>query len=54
MELYQKLNLRQWIILVLICITAAVHLYLEGIQFKLNGLGYLGLLALYFIDFQFM
>ena len=54
MKLWAKFGTMQIIILVLGLITAVIHLFLPGALFKLNALGYLGLLALYFIQFSFL
>ncbi len=54
MKLWAKLGTAQFIILALGLITAVIHLFLPGAIFKLNALGYLGLLALYFIQFSFL
>ena len=54
MKLWAKLGTSQFIILALGLITAVIHLFLPGAIFKLNALGYLGLLALYFIQFSFL
>lgn len=58
MRLYEKPNTQQWIIIVLVLITALVHLGIgfsfPDVLFIFNGLGYLGLLALYFVRFDFL
>ena len=54
MKLAIKIGTTQIIIVVLTLITAVVHLFLPGTIFKLNGLGYLGLLALYLFEFSFL
>jgi hypothetical protein len=54
MKLAVKIGPTQSLIIILTGITALVHLFLPGALFKLNGLGYLGLLALYFIEFSFL
>ena len=54
MKLWAKFGTTQIIILALGLITAVIHLFLPGTLFKLNALGYLGLLALYFIQFGFL
>jgi hypothetical protein len=54
MKLAVKFGTTQIVILALTLITAVIHLTLPGALFKLNGLGYLGLIALYFIDFSFI
>ena len=54
MMLYQKLGSRQWIILALVIFTAVIHFFLPGILFVFNGLGYLGLIILYFVKFKFL
>ena len=54
MKLAVKFGTTQIVILILTMITAVVHLFLPGTLFTLNGLGYLGLIALYFVDFSFI
>jgi hypothetical protein len=54
MKLYEKFGKLQIAILVLTVITAVIHLALPGTLFILNGLGYLGLLVLYFVKFNFL
>ena len=54
MKLYSKFGSRQWLILSLTLVTAVIHLFLPGALFKLNGLGYLGLITLYLVNFQFL
>jgi hypothetical protein len=54
MKLYSKLSTQQWIIVGLTLVAAVVHLFLPGVLFLLNGLGYLGLLVLYFVKFYFL
>jgi hypothetical protein len=54
MKLYSKLSTQQWIIVALTLVAALVHLFLPGVIFLLNGLGYLGLLVLYFVKFDFL
>lgn len=44
-----KIGTTQWVIIGLTLVTAIIHLFLPGIIFKLNTLGYLGLLAAYFL-----
>lgn len=59
MKLATKIGTPQILIIVLTIATAVIHLILSllfqgGPLFLLNGLGYLGLLALYFIQFSFL
>lgn len=54
MKLAVRIQTPQLIIIVLTLITAVVHLSLPGTLFLLNGLGYLGLLTLYFVRFDFL
>jgi len=54
MKLAVKIGTPQILIILLTVIAAVVHLFLSGIILKLNGLGYLGLLALFFVQFSFL
>lgn len=54
MKLASKFGTSQLLIIALTLATAVIHLFLPGTLFLLNGLGYLGLLALYFIQFSFL
>lgn len=58
MKLATKMELAQWAIIVLTVITAGVHFYLYAaygeLIMLLNCLGFLGLLAIYFLRFDFL
>lgn len=57
MKLAEKIGTSQIIIIILTLITALVHLALfraGGVIMLLNGLGYLGLLVMYFFKFDFL
>jgi hypothetical protein len=54
MKLAVKFGTTQIVILALTLITAVIHLTFTEPLFMLNGLGYLGLIALYFIEFRFL
>ena len=49
MKLSTKIGTMQWLIIALTLVTATVHLLMPDMILKLNGIGYLGLLAAYFL-----
>lgn len=58
MKLTTKMGLAQWAIIILTGITSGVHFYLFAaygqVIMLLNCLGFLGLLAIYFVRFDFL
>lgn len=49
-----QLGTNQYLIIALAVITAVIHIFIGGPLFILNGLGYLGLVGLYYFGSRFL